>query len=421
MKTIFFFLLLFLSGAAQASIYDLGDSSGLTKETAGNFYQLNTAGTATATKSGTNLSLLEKVNVPTSKGSFAFDLARSVPVDINRVGKAMRVLAVATGPVGLAVSVVDAICSLSSICNSAGDWHYLQPGGFDLNSTAAGTLAHDSLGCSGSTLQIVLTCVYSKFSDGRTHKSLAYDGSLTNRVVVTGQLLPNFPSLSMGKIYSVNYSTIPYSGAVDVPATSSHWDTAESKLNDQRFIQPLLDKNAPVPVGAPTITTPQKVPIGSETKTTKDGSGNTTGTETTTTEAEITQPSGAENPTNSPSVIKITENTTVNNYNTSNQLTSSTTTVSSTQTPVQTQQEPITITIDSVPDVPLQTVAVPGTFSFTSWGSGSCPSPKTWNTMFGTQIFSYQLTCDFATTAKPIILLIAAIVSFMIVASIRTE
>jgi hypothetical protein len=41
--------------------------------------------------------------------------------------------------------------------------------------------------------------------------------------------------------------------------------------------------------------------------------------------------------------------------------------------------------------------------------------------MFGTHEFSYQLTCDFATTAKPIILLIAGIVSFMIVASIRTD
>ena len=36
--------------------------------------------------------------------------------------------------------------------------------------------------------------------------------------------------------------------------------------------------------------------------------------------------------------------------------------------------------------------------------------PKTWVTMFGTHEFSYQLTCDFA-----------AIVGFMIVASIRTD
>lgn len=206
-----------------------------------------------------------------------------------------------------------------------------------------------------------------------------------------------------------------------VAPTAADWDAKESLLNDSRFIDPLLEKGSPVPVSAPQITTPVKVPLGSETKTMKDGTGNVTGIETTITEAEISQPSGSENPTGSPSLIKITENTTVNNYNTSNQLTSSTTTVSSTQTPVQTAQEPITISIDNVPDQELQTYAVPGTFSFTSWGSGACPADKTWNTMFGTQAFSYQLTCNFATTFKPILLLIAAIVSFMIVASTRTE
>ena len=411
MKSLIFFLLFSLPGLVHAQIFDMSEHSGIIKDSSGNYYKVNAQGTTSAIKTGASLAVTEKVNIPTSKGFFSVDLNRNVPVDLSRIGASVRTVAVASGPVGLTISAVSLVCELTSICDTAGEWLLNQ---IDFGGTSAGNYptCQEAIGLSAT-------------------ENWPNCDNLKN--AISGQVFwfrsPSAPPVNAGCTnhggtawtYTVFAYTCTNAPMVTSPVSDSDWNTAQPKLNDERFVQPFLDRGNPVPVGVPTITTPQKIPLGSGTTTTKDGSGNTTGTETTTTEAEISQPSAVENPTNSPSVIKITENNTVNNYNTSNQLTSSTSTVSSTATPVQQQQEPITITIDNVPDVPLQTVAVPGTFSFTSWGSGSCPSPKTWVTMFGTHEFSYQLTCDFAMTVKPIILLIAAIVSFMIVASIRTD
>jgi hypothetical protein len=415
----------------------MGEHSGFIKDSTGNLYKVNAAGTVSAIKTGTDLTVTERPNIPTSKGFYASEIVRVAPVEVSRLGKAVRTVAAAAGPIGLTVSAVSLVCELTAICDQAGQW-FIQgndpmPGAPSSYPASDGKwvawgdrFTYSPEAACGDTQRIetnvgpTSTYVYDHIEqlDLNTYKCFV-------RHIQYGSIFyASNTARSSGcpSGYALQGSDCVKTGVTEShAATAADWDAKESLLNDSRFIDPLLEKGSPVPVSAPQITTPVKVPLGSETKTMKDGTGNVTGTETTITEAEISQPSGSENPTGSPSLIKITENTTVNNYNTSNQLTSSTTTVSSTQTPVQTQQEPITISIDNVPDQELQTYAVPGTFSFTSWGSGSCPADKTWNTMFGTQAFSYQLTCDFATTFKPILLLIAAIVSFMIVASTRTE
>lgn len=429
-----FLILLFAPSLAFSGVFDLGDHSGFIKDSAGSYYKVNASGTVSAVKTGTNLAVTEKINIPTSKGFFSVDLARSAAVEIPRIGKAVRTLAVVTGPVGLAVGTVQAICTLTSICNDAGQWMMQAPydpvnypdqtnsvesyctagfcnGTYDTRAGSANQSCKNAVevkqlwgaGKTGAASSETV-CVVTTTSNGSTINS-----SITK--------VPGCPPL-----YAISGTICVLTVSNDSTApTATDWDNKESLLNDGQFIDELLNKFWPVPVAPPTIPNPVKVPIGSEAKTTKDGSGNTTGTETTTTEAEITTPTVADNPTGSPSMISIVENNVTNYYNTSNQLTSSVTTTTSNQSTVTPPQEPITISIDNVPDTTVTTYAVPGTFSFTSWGSGSCPADKTWNTMFGNQIFSYQLTCDFAAMFKPILLLIAAIVSFMIVASIRTE
>lgn len=60
--------------------------------------------------------------VQTSKGLQSFNITKTADVDVSRVGKAMRGLAVLGGPVGLTLTAVSLVCELTTICNQAGQW-----------------------------------------------------------------------------------------------------------------------------------------------------------------------------------------------------------------------------------------------------------------------------------------------------------
>jgi len=432
MKTFVLLLLLLSSIQAHADVFDMTDHSGIIKDSSGNYYKVNSQGTISAIKTGTSLAVTEKINIPTSKGSFATDLVRTAPIDIPRIGASVASIAKLAGPIGLTLTAVDLICQLSSICNVDGVWNTsnVPPQFVTYPKTIPqeyycvnNQCVRNTVPIDGPTVDIAChkmadSLGWSYVSSNSTQCVLLFNGN--NQYLSVSKFTNHCPTdyiLTSGTSCTLNVLT------TNTPTTTSDWDSKVTLLNDARFVDSFLEKGNPVPVGTPVLPNPVNVPLGSETTTTKDGAGNVTGTQTTIKNAQISQPSSSENPTNSPSLIKITENTTINNYNTSNQLTSSTSTVTNNPQPVQEpqKQEPITISIDNVPDQALQTYAVPGTFTFTSWGSGSCPADKTWSTMFGTHSFSYELTCDFATTFRPILLAIAAIVSFMIVASTRTE
>ena len=116
-----------------------------------------------------------------------------------------------------------------------------------------------------------------------------------------------------------------------VVSLDSDWSTKSPLLNDPRFTPELIAKDQPVPIGIPSLPSVWKAPIDKTTTTLKDGSGNVTGTEESTTEAEISNPTSQENPTNNPNLVKVTETTVKNTYNINNQLTSSTTTTTGNQ------------------------------------------------------------------------------------------
>ena len=116
-----------------------------------------------------------------------------------------------------------------------------------------------------------------------------------------------------------------------VVSLDSDWSTKSPLLNDPRFTPELIAKEQPIPIGIPSLPSVWKAPIDKTTTTLKDGSGNVTGTEESTTEAEISNPTSQENPTNNPNLVKVTETTVKNTYNINNQLTSSTTTTTGNQ------------------------------------------------------------------------------------------
>lgn len=406
------FPFLLFSNFSFASIVDLAGSGATWLRDTNSENLMKLTPNSSAVLSGNNLTLVEKVSIPTSKGTFAVDLQRTAAVDVSRVGKSIRGLAVTAGPLGLAITAVDAICSLTSICNQAGEWIF-GPSEADQVSGLVG-------GWVGNYEASPVSCPSDV--DGRGCASLIWGSAFNiggfsyiihpDRIDAEVRLISKSTGADMGsgklrKIIS-NFTPQP-----QAPATASNWDSKEPLLNDIQFVPELLNKQYPVPVQAPSITTPQKFPIGNQTTTLKDGNGNTTGTQTTTTEAEITTPSAAENPSGSPSVIRITETSITNNYNINNELTSSTTTTTGgTEKP---QQQSYEIEIDNVNPDTLQEKPVSFPFDTNSWGSGSCPADRTVNYHYGSLNLTFQPACDFATGIKPIVLILAGFVAMYII------
>nr|OQW41371.1 MAG: hypothetical protein A4S08_12600 [Proteobacteria bacterium SG_bin4] len=163
----------------------------------------------------------------------------------------------------------------------------------------------------------------------------------------------------------------------------------------------------------PSISIPLKFPIGFQTTTNKDSSGNSTGTKTTNIEAEVTTPSSSENPEDSPSLLKVTETTTETNYDINNQVIDSTETVNNgSEKP---EQQDTEIEIDDVQAEELEEKEVSFPFETNSWGSGSCPSPRSVDYHYGSLSLTFQPACDFAEGIRPIVLILAGFVAMYII------
>lgn len=420
-----FILMAFPSFSAHAALFDISEHSGIIKDSTGNFYKVNAAGTVSALQSGTNLTLTEKVTFPTSKGSFAADLTRTVAVEVPRIGKAVRSFAVASGPVGLTLTAVSLVCELTNICNQAGEWFFNNPYSDSVDYPASTpTVGYYITGGIDGTqaASVSLSCKLAAGKQLAGSTTTLISETLCEEKTSAGAFFRNIPVYwyNSGSVCPPHYTktgtTCTLSENVNTgPATSADWDSKESLLNDDRFISELLSVNAPVPVGNPSFSAPVTVPIGSNTKTVKDANGNVTGTETTTSEAVLDLPSSGENPSGSPTIIKIIENHTTNNYNTNNELTGSTTTTSGGTEQQQPQSQSVEIEIDNIEATPLQERAVPFPFETDSWGSGSCPADRTVNYHYGTLNLTFEPACQFAEGIKPIVLILAGFIAMFII------
>jgi hypothetical protein len=418
-----FILLAFLSFPAHSALFDMSEHSGIIKDSTGNFYKINSAGTVSALQSGSNLTLAEKVTFPTSKGNFSADLARTVAVQVPRVGKAVRSLAVASGPVGMTLTAVSLVCELTDICNVDGIFNqFTSVTGTDAIKTHIGWCVSNG----GSTpcfqdkdfdaavraANACFSAVPSNCQLGQVQERL--DGS-SNVIGLNYKITFISDGSSTGFMPATFMGSYTPPAPTSSPATIANWDSKESLLNDERFISELLAVNAPVPVGTPSLPAPVSVPIGSNTKTVKDANGNVTGTETTSSEAVLDLPTSGENPTGSPTIIKIVENHTTNNYNTNNELTGSTTTTSGGTEQQQPESQSVEIEIDNIEATPLQERAVPFPFETDTWGSGSCPSDRSVNYHYGTLNLTFEPACQFAEGIKPIVLILAGFIAMFII------
>jgi len=366
--------------------------------------------------------------VQTSKGVVGMDIEKTVNVATSRLGPTVAAFAKKAGPLGMAVTAASLVCELTNICNQAGEWllgtdpaiagypstintvgyyyvagisSYRYPTPETGCSHAASVDKFWGEGYTGAGSGTGATaCTVTKTSDGTTNQ--------TSITFATGTCPTN---------YTVSGTTCVLTGNPDPhPPTASDWDSAASKLNDDRFTPHLIDAGESVPTDAvPTLTPGQKRDLGKDVEPTKDSSGNVTGRKETTTAAEVVDNGTADKPG---SVI-IKETKVTNYYDNSNTLINSETSTSYTNQPTKEEPSQITISFDTVPEATLQTYSIPNTFASNSWGSGSCPpNIDVTLTNFAFTIPT-QPVCDTAEMINPFVLLIASLIGIYIISGVR--
>ena len=113
-------LFVFLPSLALAAEPGEIDLAGWVKNTDGTYTKAFGDSKVTLTSPPQGIKTTSTATVNTSKGLIPFEISKTANVDVSRVGKAVRGLAVAAGPVGMTLTAVSLVCELSNICNQAG-------------------------------------------------------------------------------------------------------------------------------------------------------------------------------------------------------------------------------------------------------------------------------------------------------------
>jgi len=431
LKCLFLLLLIIPTCAfSQSAPTGYVDLAGWVKGTDGIYSRAFEGSTRTSPLAGT-LKVIGDAPVHTSKGAFTFNVERTAAVDVGRIGAGVAKLARVLGPVGMATTAAALVCELTDICNQAGQWMMNPPAtSYEPNSYPAtngqwwgwGSSYYPSPEAACRDPQRLLVNVGSDFTfdhteyvDDNTYKCFA------KRITGSGVFYASNTSKIAGCApgYTLSGANCLKNGVTPVPATNTDLDNAASKLNDQRFVPELIDKQVDIPIGLPTITNAPKAIISQDTSVTKDANGNVTGTKVTATEAEIVDAATAE----SPGKVIVKETSTVTNYDINNTVINSTTSTSYTnQPPPDKPVDPITISFDDVPDDAIEHQDVDAELETPeSWGDGFCPADETIDYHYGTLTFDFQPTCDFAIGVRPVLIFMASITALFIVAGVKVE
>ena len=434
LKCLFLLLLLIPTCAfSQSAPTGYVDLAGWVKGTDGIYSRAFEGSARTSPLAGT-LKVIGDAPVHTSKGAFTFNVERTAAVDVGRIGAGVAKLARVLGPVGMATTAAALVCELTTICKDLNDkWSYAANDSLPGYPATTSTVGYYFVAGINSppyqypSAEVACSSAASKdkfWGNGYTGSgsgtgsnactvTKTADGS-TNKTSIT------FYSGACPAFYVASGSVCALSGATPRQPTDTDWDAKKDKLNDQRFVPELIDKQADVPVGLPTITNAPKAIISQDTSVTKDANGNVTGTKVTSTEAEIVDAATAESP--GKAIVK--ETTTVTNYDINNTVINSTTSTSYTSQPPPPDKpvDSITISFDDVPDDAIEHEDVDAELETPeSWGDGFCPADETIDYHYGTLTFDFQPTCDFAIGVRPVLIFMASITALFIVAGVKVE
>ncbi|GAB7562839.1 hypothetical protein LG202_08780 [Methylobacillus methanolivorans] len=374
------------------------------------------------------------INVPTSKGRLPVTINQKTPVSLNKLGGPIVNLAKRLGPVGVAFTIADALCSLETICparDGSNTWEKVEEPDPDYPSETPpyGYWCCNTEMQQPSRLQPTpeLVCKYAEANYPPPVATGGYVFRPGGAFGYGGCAYQSNPSTIVQNIARTTGCASGYwldgtvcrktdDGPKYRPVVPGDWDTVPDNpgLHDPGLIPDILDGGEPVPVDTPTID-PKTVPgpAGSTTETIRNGTGEPIGTKTTDTTVTIT-PSG-------PTTVNVTETTTVTETNITNNTT--TTTVSETTLPNnedQTDKDPEDIETDNVQDTDLETYEVPDTFTYDSWGGGSCPGDPAVSVLGKSLVIPVHTVCDGLTMLRPVVLIIAALASaFIIVGAVK--
>lgn len=356
---------------------------------------------------GSNVKLTLEPTFPTSKGNFPVTIEKNLPVDLsnNRLGKAATGLLKALPGIGTALALADLACDLAQICwnNNTGGFEYTQPGTFPGQSGSC----EEAIGWGSGTNNDCQTV------RNQNPGTTLYWFRSTN-------LPPNInQNCTLAGVAGWTYAasgwkncTNPPTGETRTP-TEADWTSAEPKLNVEGAITPLVTSGGNLPLSAVPSFPPVSKPISTTTTTLKDGAGNITGTQTSTTTMNVSSTSTVNN-------YNVTETTIINTYNNSGQLTGSSTTAGDTP-PKNPDTIPPIIEFDQVPNSDLPSAQVPGEFTSSSWGGGTCPTNKQVSYKYGQLTLDYQPACDAAVSLRPVTLVLSAVIAAYLLSGIRIE
>lgn len=360
-------------------------------------------------------------------------ITRSAPADIPKVGSALSKFAQRVGPLAMGIATVDLICNLTNICKSlAGLWEIPadpQVSGYPstLSSVGfyfvAGLTAYKypspEIGCSNAASK-------DKFwGDGYTGVGSGVGASACTvtktSTGVSNQTSIGFASGTCPTNYTVSGSTCVLSGNPEgIAPTAQDWTNAESALSTPSGAERLATELEPLPVQVPSAYQPLSLPIGRITTTNRDALGNATGTTVTEKKLQIDDAATLTEPNRA----KVEEATIETTFDLNGNPQSSTETLTETATQTEPQPEPPVnedsqVEFDQSQDNPLENFEVPGLFSYSSWGSGTCPADTVENTKFGNVTMSYQPICETAEGVRPFVVLLALIGAFFIVSGAK--
>lgn len=424
-------LLLLIPGQATATGEPYIDLDGWSKGTDGTYTQKFGSSTVTLTSAPKGITTTSMALVPTSKGTFELPISKTATVDTARLGANVASFAKKVGPLGMALTAADLVCTLSNICNQAGQWMMAgsdplpgQPNSYPATdgkwwgwnssyySTVEGACsdparlaANVGTGYVFDHSEIVTADTYKCYAR-RLSDSLVFYASNATR------------SSGCASQYTLVGTDCVKDGVTQSHvATDSDWTSKQSLLNDDRFTPHLLDASEALPVGLPVTPAGQTLKIGQQSTPVRDASGNVTGRDDSVTTIEAVDAATAE----APGRVIVKETTTTTRYDNNNTVINTSTSTSYSATPTESKPQNYEIKYDTVAPAELSTYQIPNTFTNTSWGSGTCPSDITVVTSIKTFAIPSQPICTAAEMLHPFVLLLATITGIFIISGVRTS